>query len=421
MNIRKIAYLAKDRLKNSAFRSNIADLTSQFNHRFPAQTSRVESITQYAIENTPYYSSYNDYDDFSEFPVLDKSTIKKNYDDFISEPYKSKLDNLHKVTTSGSYGTPFTFYLNPEKRQKMISEVYYFGRKSNFDLGVKHAYIMSFTKSKFLQVIQNQVMITVKEIEDKWCIETLKRLQKEKVKVLIGYPSAIARLAIYASDNNLSLPMKGIITISEVLNDDMRAHIKKGFNCSPISRYSTEEFGVLANQDISGEFFWLNQCNYLIEILSLDSNQPVREDELGRIVVTDLFNQSMPLIRYDTGDLAKPFEIINGRITKIESVEGRRLAVIRNTKAETISSFLINRSLRQFKNIIQFQFSQEGISLYKVKLVITDPVDEAEVIGIYQDILGSNAEIEIEYVDDIPPQRSGKRPYVLQNYEPYAN
>ena len=123
MNIRKIAYLTKDRLKNTAFRSNIADLTSQFNHRFPAQASRVEAITQYAIENTPYYSNYKNYNDFSEFPVLDKSTIKKNYDDFISEPYKGHIDNLHKVTTSGSYGTPFTFYLNPEKRQKMISEV----------------------------------------------------------------------------------------------------------------------------------------------------------------------------------------------------------------------------------------------------------------------------------------------------------
>lgn len=416
MNIRKLVYIVKDQLKNGSLNANLADLTSQFNHVFPAQASRVKAITQYAIENTPYYNSYRKYNNFNEYPVLDKAIIKKNYDDFISIPYKDDVESLHKVTTSGSYGTPFTFYLNPEKRQKIISEVYYFGKRSNFDLGIKHAYVMSFTKNKLLQIIQNQVMITVKEINDEWCQKALIRLKKKKVKVLIGYPSAISRLAVYALAKDLTLPMNGIITISEVLTEDMREQIEEGFSCSPISRYSTEEFGVLANQDISGGFFWLNQCNYLIEILKLDSNQPVDKGELGRIVITDLFNRSMPLIRYDTGDLARPSEMINGIVTKIESVEGRRLAVIRNTKGESISPFLINRSLRLAKDVVQFQFSQEGQSSYRVKLVINKPINESEIIHIYQKILGDNALIEIEYVEDIPPQQSGKRPYVIQNY-----
>lgn len=416
MNIRKIAYLAKDQLNNGSFRSNIADLTSQFNHQFPAQASRVQAITQYAIKNTPYYSNYKDYKDFSELPVLEKSTIKKNYDDFISEPYKSQLDSLHKVTTSGSYGTPFTFYLNSEKRQKMISEVYYFGKKSNFDLGVKHAYIVSKKKSNFTQIIQNQVMITVDKLDDSWFKKSINKLKRNKVRVLVGYPSAISRLALYLSKNKTSLPMKGIITISEVLTNDMRRQIQDGFECSPISRYSSEEFGVLANQDISGEFFWLNQCNYLIEILSLDSNEPVDKGELGRIVVTDFFNKSMPLLRYDTGDLAKPFEILNGLVTKIESIEGRRLAIVRNVNGDEVSSFSINGALREASDIIQFQFSQESKVKYKLKLVSDGKVDEEEIKNMYREILGFEAEIFIEYVDDIPPQASGKRPYILQNF-----
>lgn len=416
MNIRKLVYLAKDQLNNGSLRSNIADLTSQFNHHFPAQASRVQAITQYAIQNTPYYSNYKDCKDFNELPVLEKSTIKKNYYDFISEPYKSQLDSLHKVTTSGSYGTPFTFYLNHEKRQKMISEVYYFGKKSNFDLGVKHAYIVSKKKSSFTQIIQNQVMITVDKLDDSWCKKSINKLKRNKVRVLVGYPSAISRLALYLSKNNTSLPMKGIITISEVLTNDMRRQIQDGFECSPISRYSSEEFGVLANQDISGEFFWLNQCNYLIEILSLDSNESVDKGELGRIVVTDFFNKSMPLLRYDTGDLAKPFEILNGLVTKIESVEGRRLAIIRNANGDEVSSFSINGALREASDIIQFQFSQESKVEYKLKLVSDSKVDEEEIKNMYREILGPEAEIFIEYVDDIPPQASGKRPYILQNF-----
>lgn len=416
MNIRKLVYIVKDQLKNGSLSKNLADLTSQFNHVFPAQPSRLQAITQYAVENTPYYNTYKKYNDFKDYPVLDKSVIKKNYDDFISIPYKDCIDSLHKVTTSGSYGTPFTFYLNSEKRQKMISEVYYFGRKSNFDLGSKHAYIVSKKKSKISQLIQNQLMITVDKLDDKWCKEAIKKLKKQKVKVLIGYPSAISRLAFYLSKINLIFPMDGIITISEVLTDEMRIQIEKSFNCPPASRYSSEEFGVLANQDLSGDFFWLNQSNYLIEILALDSNKEVSIGELGRIVVTDLFNHSMPLLRYDTGDLAKSFEVTNGVVTKIESVEGRRLAIIHDVNGEEVSSFSINGALRESENVIQFQFSQEGKKEYLLKIITDKPIDESYIADTYQNILGSEAVINFNYVDHIPAQKSGKRPYILQNY-----
>lgn len=149
MNLRKLICIVKDQLKDGSLRVNLADLTSQFNHIFPAQPSRVEAITQYAIENTPYYSTYNKYNNFKDYPVLDKSVIKKNYESFISIPYKECINSLHKVTTSGSYGTPFTFYLNKEKRQKIIAELYCFGQDSHLDLGTKHALVMAQKKVSF--------------------------------------------------------------------------------------------------------------------------------------------------------------------------------------------------------------------------------------------------------------------------------
>lgn len=298
----------------------------------------------------------------------------------------------------------------------MVSEVYYFGEDSFFELGRKHAYIIAKRKSRLSQFLQNQLMITVEKLDDKWCLETVSKLKNNNIDVLIGYPSAIHRVALYILEKNISLPMKGIITISEVLTSDVRNLIQQAFSCYPISRYSTEEFGVLANQDISGQFFILNQCNYFIEVLKVDSNEKVGVGELGRIVVTDFFNKSMPLIRYDTGDLAKPYEIVNGLVTKIESVEGRRLAVIRDINGEVVSSFSINAALRESMDIVQFQFSQETASNYNLKLVVKEAVNELDIISVYKEILGSSAEINIEYVDDIPAQKSGKRPYILQNY-----
>src|SRR5690606_30548779 len=190
----------------------------------------------------------------------------------------------------------------------------------------RHAYLVAKRKSKLQQFTQNQLMITVGKLDDSWCQSTVQTLSKTGTKVIVGYASAIERLAIYLLARSEVLKMEGVITISEVLSDEARARIGEAFQCPAVSRYSTEELGVLANQDPSGQFFHLNQANYFIEILKQDSEEPASVGELGRIVVSDYFNRSMPLVRYDIGDLATPIEIKNGLVTKINRVEGRRLA-----------------------------------------------------------------------------------------------
>lgn len=416
MNVRKLVFDAVDLLRGSPVRESFSELESSFPGCPQERSKRLNAILEHATKTTEHYRKFAGIKELADFPVLNKSIIKNNFDSFVSENFKEKLTKLRKATTSGSYGTPFTFYLSNEKRQRMVAEVYYFGKSSGFELGVKHAYLVSKRKPKLAQFIQNQVMVTVDRLDDAWCSEAVSLLRKERVKVLVGYPSAIARIARYLLQRNERLEMRGVITISEVLTAEMRSDIALAFDRKPVSRYSTEEFGVLANQDPSGDFFWVNQHNYVIEILSLESDQPVEVGELGRIVVTDLYSHVMPLIRYDIGDLARPLEMVDGVVTKIEAVEGRTLASIRDVQGAYISPFVINGSLRESSEIVQFQFSQEGIDRYLLKLVVNAEVDEQKLINLYKSILGDSATVQIEYVDDIPPLPSGKRPYIIQNF-----
>lgn len=415
MNLRKLAFILLDKKNGSPVENAMQDLATQFNSSFNDADTRKENIAQHVTTTVPYYKQLKG-SKISEFPIIQKNTIKDNTDNFISETYKSTLTNLRKVTTSGSYGTPFTFYLNRDKRNRMIAEVYFFGKSSGLDIGKKHAYAVAKKKSRFEQFKQNQLMLTVGTLDDKWCMEAILTLQRAKIKVLIGYASTIDRLAIYLINQNKKIKMDGVITISEVLTNEARNRINNAFLCYPVSRYSTEEFGVLANQDISGDYFYLNQSNYFIEVLNIHCDRPAEIGELGRIVVTDYFNLSMPLIRYDIGDLATPVEIKNGHVTKIDRVEGRQLEVIKNTSGEVISSFKINGALRDSKDIIQFQFSQENISEYKLKVIAKDSLNKKEIIRIYQEILGQEAIIKLEFVENIPPLPSGKRPYIIQNF-----
>ena len=90
-----------------------------------------------------------------------------------------------------------------------------------------------------------------------------------------------------------------------------KENLEKHFNTKVVSRYSNEEMGILAQQSNieQNNAFNINWASYYVEILKMDTNEKANLGELGRIVITDLFNFSMPLIRYDTGDLGV-FELI---------------------------------------------------------------------------------------------------------------
>ena len=71
-----------------------------------------------------------------------------------------------------------------------------------------------------------------------------------------------------------------------------------------MSRYGTEEFGTIAVERPKDQKHVLNLSSVIVEILAIDKDVPVEPGQMGRIVVTDLFSHAMPLIRYETGDLA---------------------------------------------------------------------------------------------------------------------
>src|SRR5699024_144614 len=138
--------------------------------------------------------------------------------------------------------------------------------------------------------------------------------------------------------------------------------------------------------------------------------------ELGRIVVTDLYNKGMPFIRYDTGDLGvKSKRIIDGQNYEVFSqIEGRKLDQIFDTKREVISSYIVYKNMWQYPEINQYQLIQKTENEYAIKINIHDKFEkENMLISQFKDYLGRDAKITVEYVDEIPLLDSGKRKKVI--------
>ena len=95
-----------------------------------------------------------------------------------------------------------------------------------------------------------------------------------------------------------------IRTVGETVPASLRGRLGKISNLRIEDSYSSQEVGVIAIECPASGLYHVMAESMIVEILD-DSNQPCREGQIGRVVVTELQNFASPLIRYDIGDYAE--------------------------------------------------------------------------------------------------------------------
>lgn len=425
--VRKLGFWTLDFIKKRQILKPYNDIEKIIGGRYSSEKQIDEylyKLLEHAVHTTKYYEKCKGYKELSDFPVVKKKDIKANYEQFLSNKYKK--NNLIRVQTSGSYGTPFIFYITKEKKARQTAEIIYFSKWGRYNLGMKHAYLRGvINKSKLKLKIQNEHFLFSRIIDDEWMKSCREVIKKKKIKVLIGFPTAISMVAQYCheqGDTPKNFAIIGVITSSEPLLDSQRNIIESTFGCDCLSRYSTEELGVLAHECPMLKKHHINTASYKVEVLSLDKDEPSEEGEVGRIVVTDLFSYAMPLIRYETGDLGVLGKNcpcgLKGPI--IENLQGRAAEVVYNTKGIMVLPIFIEDIMQYYTDIIQYQFIQNDQKSYTLNVVNKKGAnfDIEKVTNFIMHWMGEDAIVKIEFSEDIQMLKSGKRPSVINKYKP---
>lgn len=420
MNLRKIGYNIISKLKSSPVNDFITEFHMSNEEKEELSKRRLKNILEIAREKTNFYS---DYDYFYDFPIISKEILRERYDDFLSVDLDK--EKAIETTTSGSSGQPMSFYLSRRKKYRQNAEVIFYNRWANIDIGDHHGYVrVTELKSKIKLFLQNEVLMNPKNLTDEWLEEQVNLLIQKRIKGLIGYPSAILAIAHASIDKGIErekFSLEGIITTGENLKENDIKVIERAFGVKPISRYSTEEFGVIATSCPHCGKFHVNDTGYKVEVLDLNENKPVQVGDFGRVVVTDLFSDNMPLIRFDTGDIA----VYGGDSTCsfyptgviLNSIAGRQIETVYDINEKAISAFAINGALRDFKTIKRYQFIQNSPKDNKILLVVNrefNPNDKMLIEDRFTNLLGKEPKISI--VENLPALKSGKRPYIINNY-----
>ncbi|MDK9701674.1 MAG: hypothetical protein OEL20_00945 [Sulfuritalea sp.] len=256
-------------------------------------------------------------------------------------------------------------------------------------------------------------------------IDWLKRICPDYLQT---YSESLEHLA-FACDGAWPVPgIRKLNAISEQLTSSMRRRIESTLGAPIVQGYGLNEIGLVALRCDAGRYHWhVEHC--IVEIVDA-AGSPCLPGQRGRVVVTALRNMAMPLLRYDTGDIAEAvagpcpcgrtlpaFGEISGRYSRIAYLPEHTLARVARIRValEEMPAEVV-RSLRQF------QIHQYRGGRLELRILSTEPMSpefHRRVIEQWrQEPSHADGVLDIVQVDCIARSPGGKFQDFTSDYMP---
>ena len=381
---------------------------------------RIRALLEYAKDHSPYYRENPQWKELSDFPVLTKGDFIEAYDKILTDN-SSEQGNLYRLSTSGSTGTPFTVLCDGDKMNRVNMNFISCMELNGFRMGMKRGEFRAWIKgkntiSKWKSFKNNLIMVDISNMGDESLEKICRDIEKKKIQVLVSYSSALVALSQYLKKTGRDISkwkVEMIFSMGEALPDGTYDLLQEIFGFSPVRSYGNNENGFIAIQLGEEKEYTIDLYNFYTEILKMDSDEPAEPGELGRIVVTDYYNKTFPMIRYDTGDTGKIrlYKDEKGRLHgKFVEIYGRRGSLIYNCQGEPLSIHVFMNILLNFEGIVyQAKCIQREKKEYELLInADREKLQIEEVLAAYRKYLGAEAQIKVTYVEEIPVQSSGK-------------
>ena len=381
---------------------------------------RVQALLEYAKCHSPYYRESPQWKTLSDFPVLTKGDFIENYDKILVDN-SGEQGNLYRLSTSGSTGTPFTVLCDGDKMNRVNMNFISCMELNDFRMGMKRGEFRAWIKGKntismWKSFKNNLIMVDISNMGEEALEKICRDIEKKKIQVLVSYSSALVALSQYLKKTERDISkwkVEMIFSMGEALPDGTYDLLKEIFGFSPVRSYGNNENGFIAIQLDEEKEYTIDLYNFYTEILKMDSDEPAEPGELGRIVVTDYYNKTFPMIRYDTGDTGKMriYKDEKGRVHgKFLEIYGRRGSLMYNCQGEPLSIHVFMNILLNFEGVV---YQAKCIQWEKKKYELLINADREklkieEVLAAYRKYLGEEAQIQVTYVEEIPVQSSGK-------------
>lgn len=364
--------------------------------------------------------------DISVVPFLTKYDLNSAMAEILSSRFKRS--DLIESSTGGSSGVPLTFFRDREVTAVRRAQDVFFNEKLGIFPGTKRAWVWgspldTYHLDKFKARVANflgdrAIYFYSFDATTETSRQFLEAINRFKPKAIYAYPNMLAALAELARDSGIKMKkISKVVVTAEPLYEWQRELFGEVFGAETFERYGSREIGTVASEGMDHVGMHIFEPTYFLEVIDADG-RPAAYGEMGELVVTDLYNRAMPLIRYRTGDMVR-IENASARSNtvwrRITAVGGRVVDLVYRLDGSRIAGEAIIMSLRTSGVRNKVQVVQNAPEKLTVKHLYSEAI-LPEIQSVFQEkvneVLGGSIVIEYVGVAELPYDKSGKYRYV---------
>ena len=403
------------------------------------QAERLRALLVDAGQHVPYYrdlfasigfdpAAMRGVEDLQRLPFLTKPLVRQH-----TEALKhSQAQGLARFNTGGSSGEPLIFYIGRERVSHDVAAKWRATRWWGVDIGDPEIVVwgspIELGTQDRVRALRDKLLRTellpAFEMSETKLDAFIAAIRARRPRMLFGYPSALSHIARHADKRGQRMDDLGIrvaFVTSERLYDDQRETIARVFGCRVANGYGGRDAGFIAHECPQGGMH-VTAEDIVVEIVD-SQGHALPPGQAGEIVITHLATRDFPFVRYRTGDIAvmgtEPCACGRG-LPLLREIQGRSTDFVVAADGTVMHGLALIYVLRDLPGVAAFKIVQESLGLTRVFLVAQPHFDRVcleTIVQAFRKRLGARVEVQVELVDVIPPEKSGKLRYVVSRID----
>ena len=318
------------------------------------QEKRLERLLEHAARESTFYGrrwgkSVPTPGDFRQLePVTKRELLDKGFDEALTDPALNR-ESLHKLlghggrspyivlATSGTTGEPV---IVPYSRREWIEGLAYMirgesRRSSSLLQALRTARRVGSVATHNPIHVSTQLAASLEFLPGARLSlsagmsieEQIERLEAFQPRMLWGYPAAIDLLAKAQLEGRLHIRPERVLTGGETMPSGFRERLRAAWGAEIFDSYGLTEGLVFGWECRQHRGLHIDEDAVILEVVDKDDRLLPWGEKGNSILVTNLYNWTLPVIRYRVGDVMTisaepcPCGVPFARIT---SIEGRR-------------------------------------------------------------------------------------------------
>ncbi|MFO0931731.1 MAG: hypothetical protein U1E39_03375 [Planctomycetota bacterium] len=391
--------------------------------------ARLKALLQHARDTVPFHarrmaeagfdpSRMTSVADLAALAPLRRAEIQERPREMISTRYDPERLVVHR--SGGTTSEPVPFFQTRECIEQKNAAAVALRARMGWRRGYRAAYLWGASRDgpdlrqdrlrrakDFVlgRLVEGAIFLPAGDLSDARLDAHIDALRRFRPAVLQGYPSATDLLARRAAERGVPLRVPMVVLTAEPTLPAQRARVGETLDAEVFTFYGARECGWIASECPEEHRLHVNTAGVHVEAL-----------DDGRLLVTDLLNLAMPLIRYEIGD--------RGALDPVPCPCGDPRPVLARLEGREVDVFLLPSGRRvpgvladvrglgfDAHGILDAQFVQERIDRLDVRWVAGPdfrPEDLDDFRAAVSDLFFGELDVVLHREERILPGPTGK-------------